>query len=540
MQTDSAIHDDDLVMGLVEGALGRPSAEREPWLRAACKGDEALFDEVVDLVVWEEKMGRFLREPIVPRPPSTEDLFASGSILNERFRIARECGRGSRSIVYEAVDLRQDQRVAIRRVWNFEKREDPPEFSHPGVCGTLGAHTAESAEGPVEFTAMEYCGGTTLADRLRKRALSDADAASVADSLAPVLRELRIQGIGTGGISARKIMVERDQRRVLRAKLLDPIGLRLGLAGNFHLPDPIRKLVERRLTQTPWLRGAAPIAVVAMLAAAGILLPSKPLPKPNPIRLAVLVGESGDGGWKSEIQLVEDRIRLGTGDVMVIPASELRRHGVSTLGKAYSVLAATSVLTARRNGDALSVTLYDAKSGAPIAERQSATRDSRTAVCSIILASLGQNVCPDEPPDGQPSVAREVALARRADADGAPTIALAHLARAVHLAPRNADLWRDLAKMHEASGNVRAAIDSWLGAVAAQPDYYPGYMELGNYYVTQGRFSEAEQMFRHISGVAPEFADALKGLGLALGRLGRVEESMQVFRKAAEVSTSAN
>jgi hypothetical protein len=41
---------DKLIMSLVERALGQPSQERESYVRGACAGDPALFEQVWNYV----------------------------------------------------------------------------------------------------------------------------------------------------------------------------------------------------------------------------------------------------------------------------------------------------------------------------------------------------------------------------------------------------------------------------------------------------------------------------------------------------------
>lgn len=56
---------DEIVMMLVETALGKPAGERETYLQQVCRGDEKLFKEVTERIDWELRMGHFLREPLL-------------------------------------------------------------------------------------------------------------------------------------------------------------------------------------------------------------------------------------------------------------------------------------------------------------------------------------------------------------------------------------------------------------------------------------------------------------------------------------------
>src|SRR5262245_65516189 len=60
-------------MTLVEAALARPPAEREAYLQSACPADPALYEDVRNRIEWEERMGGFLREPIVSHAALASD-----------------------------------------------------------------------------------------------------------------------------------------------------------------------------------------------------------------------------------------------------------------------------------------------------------------------------------------------------------------------------------------------------------------------------------------------------------------------------------
>lgn len=104
--------DDELVMGLVESALDRPPQEREQFLRSVC-GDSLLYAEVLSRVEWEERMGKFLLEPL-PLSEILDHPFETGTRVAGRFRIVREVAFGGMGVVYEAVDEKLDRRVAIK------------------------------------------------------------------------------------------------------------------------------------------------------------------------------------------------------------------------------------------------------------------------------------------------------------------------------------------------------------------------------------------------------------------------------------------
>ncbi|MCK4983184.1 MAG: tetratricopeptide repeat protein, partial [Victivallaceae bacterium] len=62
-------------------------------------------------------------------------------------------------------------------------------------------------------------------------------------------------------------------------------------------------------------------------------------------------------------------------------------------------------------------------------------------------------------------------------------------------------------------------------AVRKSPDYVRPYFTLGSYYISESRFSEAEQMFRKCIALNPYFADAYNNVGTILERRGRQQEA---------------
>ena len=59
MQQHHTAPDDDRLMSLVHSALAQPLDEREAYLRRECAGDSQLFEQALDYVQWEERMGGF-------------------------------------------------------------------------------------------------------------------------------------------------------------------------------------------------------------------------------------------------------------------------------------------------------------------------------------------------------------------------------------------------------------------------------------------------------------------------------------------------
>jgi hypothetical protein len=108
---ENKAQDDDLVMNLVELALGQPEQERRAYLQRACAGETELFEQAWEYVQWESRMKGFLMEPLYS-PPVNEHPFEQGELLDGRFRILREIAQGGMGV------KRQTNRKDIGKIEN--------------------------------------------------------------------------------------------------------------------------------------------------------------------------------------------------------------------------------------------------------------------------------------------------------------------------------------------------------------------------------------------------------------------------------------
>ena len=234
---------DELVMTLIETAQQRPPAEREEFLRSVCGSNPELFAEVWDRIAWDDRMGSFLREPLVVPRETSHQVFELGERLGGRFRILREVGHGGMGVVYEAFDEKLDRRIAIKCArLGFGSRLPPEaraarEVSHFNVCKLHDLHTAQTPFGDVDFLTMEFVEGETLADRIKRAGpLPEIEAREIAREVCAGLAQAHRQGVVHGDLKCSNIILSRTFEDRPRAVLTDFGLAKLQLAaGSIHV-----------------------------------------------------------------------------------------------------------------------------------------------------------------------------------------------------------------------------------------------------------------------------------------------------------------
>jgi len=218
--------DDDLVMSLVEKALARPPEGRELFLQDACGGDAELLGQVWGYVQLEDRMNGFLLDPLFP-PPSSEQTFEPGEMLDGRFRIIREVAQGGMGVVYEAADEKLHRRIAIKCAKAGFGRRLPPEvrnaseISHPNVCKIFEIHTASTRRGEIDFITMEFLDGETLAERLRRGPPPQGEMQMIARQLCQGLAEAHRNQVIHGDLKSNNIILTKGADGAIRAVITD-------------------------------------------------------------------------------------------------------------------------------------------------------------------------------------------------------------------------------------------------------------------------------------------------------------------------------
>ena len=167
--------------------------------------------------------------------------FRPGTVLDERFEIEAEVGRGAVGVVYRAYDRVRNETTALKVMSTGSGRVDPEEearfvregrllasLKHPAIVrvsafGQLGAATGEfdgrgggdgSGTAGAPYIAMEWLAGEDLARRVARNAATKSGPLPLEDVLY-ILAEVA-DALGTNGPAARARVV-RARRRLRRA-----------------------------------------------------------------------------------------------------------------------------------------------------------------------------------------------------------------------------------------------------------------------------------------------------------------------------------
>lgn len=269
------VHDDDLVMNLVEMALASPPEERETCLLSACGGDTQLLETVWEYVKWEQRMEGFLRSPLHHTAPM-EHPFLPGDYLQERFRIVREVAQGGMGIVYEATDEKLKRRIALKCAKRGFGGRLPPEvrsateISHPNVCKIFEIHSATTRDGEIDFLTMEFLDGETLSERIRRGSIAEEEKRAIAKQMAAGVAEAHRHKVIHGDLKSNNIILTKGPDGEVRVVITD-----FGLSHGPELPHPAARVGEVVGTpeyMAPELWEGAKISVASDIYALGVCL----------------------------------------------------------------------------------------------------------------------------------------------------------------------------------------------------------------------------------------------------------------------------
>jgi tetratricopeptide (TPR) repeat protein len=224
---------DERVMKIVAQVRSQPPEKRDSFLRVACDRDSDLYKEIAETLDWEDRMGGFLQEPLIALTLVAR-AFEPGHVIESRFEIVRVIGEGGMGIVYEAIDRKRNQRIAIKAAKPGFYRLLSPELEgalkvrHPNICLVNEIHTARTDHGEVDFLTMELLEGETLSAYLSAHGkVNPNDAIEIARQLCTGLAEAHRSGVIHRDLKSDNIILCRTATGGFRAVITD-----FGLAGS--------------------------------------------------------------------------------------------------------------------------------------------------------------------------------------------------------------------------------------------------------------------------------------------------------------------
>jgi TolB-like protein/Tfp pilus assembly protein PilF/predicted Ser/Thr protein kinase len=205
---------------LFQQALSQPTEKLRSFLEEACAGDAALRHEVESLLEHDRRAVGFIDSAV---PHSVTGWVGEGhpdlmgcTLLH--YRIMEKIGEGGMGVVYRAEDRHLKRSVALKLL-PPDKMTDPERkgrfihearaasaLNHPNI---VTIHDISSADG-IDFIAMEYVPGSSLAQLIGDKGLSLQETLKYAIQIADALEKAHRAGIVHRDLKPSNIVVTED------------------------------------------------------------------------------------------------------------------------------------------------------------------------------------------------------------------------------------------------------------------------------------------------------------------------------------------
>jgi serine/threonine protein kinase/Flp pilus assembly protein TadD len=255
---------------LYHSASDLPDGQRQTFLRNACEGDTALFDEVESLLRHGSGPQSFLDTPavaIMAKAIAANEFHTAapsleGQILSH-YRILEPIGRGGMGIVYAAEDLKLGRRVALKLLPEYLARDKESlrrferearaasALNHPNICTV---YEIDEAAG-VHFIAIELLEGETLKQRMARSRLPIKEILRIGIEICEGLDAAHSAGIIHRDIKpANVFLTRRGPVKVLDFGVAKRVGTEL-IEQSSHFSFSLTGNLEADLTNTGALIG---------------------------------------------------------------------------------------------------------------------------------------------------------------------------------------------------------------------------------------------------------------------------------------------
>ncbi|HEV2667799.1 MAG TPA: serine/threonine-protein kinase, partial [Blastocatellia bacterium] len=212
---------------LFQAALERAPEERTAFISEACGSDDSLRREVETLLAFDGEAGNYIDAPayqLVARLMAEDESRSLAGKSIGHYQIISILGKGGGGEVYCARDTKLDRVVALKilpeemsadgeRMRRFSREAKAASaLNHPNV-----AHIYEIGEVEgVNFIAMEYVEGQTLAAKINGQPLEINEFIEIGSQIADALDEAHRKGITHRDLKPANVMLnERGQVKVL-------------------------------------------------------------------------------------------------------------------------------------------------------------------------------------------------------------------------------------------------------------------------------------------------------------------------------------
>ncbi|MBS1796422.1 MAG: protein kinase [Acidobacteria bacterium] len=218
------------VKDLLSQVQNLPVEQRPEFLAGACDGDEELRKEVENLLdsyhendsFLEEsavaEIADFLNEQLSTDRPET-GVFQPGQLLNRRYEIIRQLGKGGMGEVFLAHDNRINRRVTVKvlpadfaanreRLRRFRREAAAVSaLNHPNI---MTVYEFDRTDDGIQFIVGEFIDGQTLGEYRSREQLTVGQVLEIAVQAASALSAAHEVGIVHRDIKPENMMIRRD------------------------------------------------------------------------------------------------------------------------------------------------------------------------------------------------------------------------------------------------------------------------------------------------------------------------------------------